>query len=50
MLPKETAAINELKDMFSVLVQSFKTEISKSEDWTYVELKEQLSKVSEPIM
>ena len=50
MLPKENQVITDMKDLFSVIVQNFKYEVSKAEDWTYLEMRDHLVNVSEPIM
>lgn len=50
ILPKETQNVTDMKDLFSVIVQSFKYEISKAEDWTCMEMRDYLANVSEPII
>eukprot|EP00347_Sterkiella_histriomuscorum_P002460 403368062 len=50
MLPKETQEIQDKKDIFTVMVQSFKDEIQQYSHITYGDLKQQLEDMIEPVI
>lgn len=47
MLPKETAYVNELGQMFAFLVQQFRVEINRAEEGTVDDMKQNLKVVAQ---
>ena len=47
MLPKETAYVNELGQLFAYMVQQFRVEIMKAEDCTQDDMRQSLRQVAQ---